>query len=173
MTHGQGENDLLFRAFRQSLGPLREAKKLGCVLAQFPWGFRYSQKNLDLPLVLEFRNREWVRDEVFAWLKERGLGFCCVDEPRLPNLMPPLAMATSPIAYVRFHGRNAAKWWRHTFAYERYDYAYSDEELLEWVPKIRSLEEKAELTFVFGNNHYRGKAVNTIRKLKDLLETAA
>ncbi len=40
-------------------------------------------------------------------------GFCCVDEPQLPNLLPPLAAVTSKIGYVRFHGRNSAKWWQH------------------------------------------------------------
>ena len=48
---------------------------------------------------------------------------------------------TAPITYVRFHGRNAAKWWRHEHAHERYDYLYTEGELAEWVPKIRELAE--------------------------------
>jgi uncharacterized protein YecE (DUF72 family) len=84
--------------------------------------------------------------------------------------MPPVAVATGPTAYVRFHGRNAAKWWQHEEAWERYDYTYSDEELLEWVPKIRQLDEEAPLTLVYMNNHWQGQAVGAARQLKMLME---
>jgi len=36
---------------------------------------------------VEFRNAGWLKNEVFRWLKEKNIGFCCVDEPRLPNLI--------------------------------------------------------------------------------------
>ena len=85
---------------------------------------RLPERLAPLPLVAEFRNREWLSEETFADLRRQGVGFCCVDEPRLPGLIPPVAEATSEIAYVRFHGRNAAKWWEHKEAYERYDYTY-------------------------------------------------
>jgi uncharacterized protein YecE (DUF72 family) len=93
-----------------------------------------------------------------------------VDEPRLPNLLPPIAEMTSNIGYVRFHGRNSAKWWEHKHAYERYDYSYAPEELREWLPKIRDLDGMAEKTFVFANNHWRGQAVNTIRQLRKMMD---
>jgi uncharacterized protein YecE (DUF72 family) len=99
------------------------------------------------------------------------LGFCCVDEPRLKGLLPPTAEATAPGAYVRFHGRNAAKWWQHEQAYERYDYTYSKAELEEWTPQIRKLNDLAEVTFVFANNHYRAQGIETARQLKLLLES--
>lgn len=41
-------------------------------------------------------------------VRELGVAYCCVDEPRLPNLPPPVARATAPVAYVRFHGRGQA-----------------------------------------------------------------
>ena len=102
-------------------------------------------------------------------LRDLNLGFCCVDEPRLNGLMPPIAVATGPLAYVRFHGRNGEKWWQHEFAWERYDYTYSEDELKEWIPKIRDLDEQAPLTLVYANNHYKGQSVNTIKKLQQLL----
>jgi len=92
-----------------------------------------------------------------------------VDEPRFKCLMPPIAAVTAPVAYVRFHGRNAQKWWKHEHAYERYDYAYSDEELREWVPKIEKLAAEAQITFAFANNHFQGKAITTAQQLKMLL----
>ena len=92
-----------------------------------------------------------------------------MDEPHLRGLVPPIAVATAPVAYVRFHGRNAKKWWHHDEAFERYSYEYKPEELEEWVPKIEKLEVAADNTFVFTNNHYNGAAVRTAEQLKGML----
>ena len=81
-----------------------------------------------------------------------------------------MARKTGSIGYVRFHGRNAAKWWKHEQAYERYDYSYTQEELNEWLPKIRELDSMTEKTYLFTNNHWRGQAVSTIRQLKMMLD---
>ena len=181
MTHQRENNTAVFKAFYQMLEPIVSAGKLGCVLAQFPYSFRPSSLNWDylrllrerlgeLPVVIEFRNAQWLRSEVFDWLRNLDLGFCCVDEPQLPNLLPPLAEATNGIGYIRFHGRNSAKWWEHEHAYERYDYSYTPQELSEWLPKIRKLDSVAEKTFIFANNHWRGQAVSTIRQLRVMLD---
>jgi len=181
MTHRREDNAPVFEAFCQMLQPLVSAGTLGCILAQFPYSFRLSRQNWDylrllrdrldgLPVVIEFRNAQWLREEVFGWLRQLNLGFCCVDEPPLPNLLPPLAEATSKVSYVRLHGRNSAKWWQHEHAYERYDYTYTPQELSEWLPKIRQLDSRSERTFVFANNHWRGQAVGTIRQLRAMLD---
>ena len=181
MTHQRENNVSVFKTFCQALEPIIATGKLGCILAQFPYSFRpdrYSwdylrlfRERLDeLPVVIEFRNAQWIRYEVFDWLRHLDLGFCCVDEPQLPNLLPPLAEATSKISYIRFHGRNSAKWWQHEHAYERYDYSYTPQELSEWLPRIRKLDSMAEKTFVFANNHWRGQAVGTIRQLRVMLD---
>ncbi len=181
MTHQREDNDPVFKAFCQMLVPVITAGKLGCILAQFPYSFRFNPRNRDylglfrerlgeLPLVIEFRNAQWLRSEVFDWLRQLDLGFCCVDEPPLPNLLPPLAEATSKLGYIRFHGRNSAKWWQHEQAYQRYDYSYTPQELSEWLPRIRKLDSIAEKTFIFANNHWRGQAVSTIRQLRLMLD---
>ena len=168
-------------AFRQALEPMIAAGKLGCILAQFPYSFDFNRhnweylsqlrKNLEgLPLVVEFRNARWLKVEVFQWLRQQDMGFCCVDEPQLPNLLPPIAEATSKIGYIRFHGRNKDKWWQHDQAYERYDYTYKPEELNEWLPKIKKLAETTEKTFIFANNHWRGQSINTVRQLRTMLD---
>ena len=180
MTHRR-EDPSIFKVFYHVLEPLISTGKLGCTLAQFPYSFKLNRQNWDylkmfrqelgeIPVVVEFRNAHWLRDEVFGWLRELELGFCCVDEPQLPNLLPPLAEATSGISYVRLHGRNRAKWWRHEHAYERYDYSYTAEELSEWLPKINKLDGMSEKTFVFANNHWQGQAVSTIRQLRMMLD---
>ena len=181
ITHGRKPTENVLHAFREVLQLFIQAGKLGCVLLQFPYSFAYTAQNRtylegirerfkDMPLVVEFRHARWIKQEVFAWLRTMGVGFCCVDEPRLPTLIPPLAEVTGKIAYLRFHGRNAAKWWQHEEAWQRYDYSYSAEELQEWIPSIRKLQGQSEKTFVFANNHWRGQSVDTIRQLRLMLD---
>jgi uncharacterized protein YecE (DUF72 family) len=182
ITHDRKAPD--FDAFLESLAPISEAGKLACVLAQFPYSFHPTQENRDyllrlkegfglLPVVIEFRDQAWVNDDTFNMLEELQFGYCCVDEPRIKGLMPPITKVTSDTAYVRFHGRNAEKWWQHEHAYERYDYTYSEEELNGWVPRIRELDAAAPLTLVYANNHYRGQSVDTLNKLGSLLAEGA
>jgi len=178
ITHERVKPD--FEAFRAAMEPLKSAGKLACVLAQFPYSFRCSAGNreylsllreelIEAPVVIEFRNRDWVRDSTFTLLEELSFGYCCVDEPSLRGLMPPIAQATGPISYLRLHGRNHEKWWQHEHAWERYDYSYSQDELREWLPKIISLEGMSELTLIYANNHPHGQGVDTARTLKALL----
>ncbi len=182
MTHTGGElHEETFAGFRRALEPLVERRMLGCVLGQFPWSFKQTLENeaylrtfreqlAALPTVVEFRNAEWAVDRTFDLLRELDLGFCCVDEPGLPGLMPRVAVTTSRIGYLRFHGRNAQKWWKHDHAWERYNYLYGEAELAEWLERIRWLEERTETLYVFFNNHYEGKAGQNARMLARLLE---
>lgn len=201
MTHeppvAPAELARVFRAFAAALRPLLERGQLGCVLMQFPWSFRPSpdardylrrSRDLlpDLPVVIEFRNAAWVAQETFELLRTLGLGFCAVDEPRLRGLMPPVAEATAAVAYVRFHGRNARRWFNHVHAWERYDYRYSERELAEWVPRLRALAHAAvdaaaapgaaasqeAKVFALFNNHHNGQAVDGALLLQRLLLAA-
>jgi uncharacterized protein YecE (DUF72 family) len=178
LTHERKDPD--YPAYKAALSPLIESGKLACVLAQFPHSFHPNPATreyllglreglADLPVVVEFRDRDWVNDETFDVLEELGLGFCSVDEPQLRGLMPPVARLTGPLAYVRFHGRNAAKWWNHMHAWERYDYSYTEEELREWVEKLRKLDAQAQKTLVYANNHPRGQSLEAVRTLRELL----
>jgi uncharacterized protein YecE (DUF72 family) len=178
LTHEREQPD--FAGFVAAVQPLVQAGKLACILAQFPYSFHPTPANRDylkqlrdglsdLPAVVEFREAGWLNQETFDLLRSLRLGFCSVDEPRLKGLMPPVAIATGPVAYVRFHGRNAAKWYNHQEAWERYNYTYSIDELREWAPQIRQLDAAAELTLVYFNNHYAGQAVRGARDLGQLL----
>jgi len=184
ITHDQEDLEPNLRRTEEAVRPLVEENRLAALLLQFPHSFvpgrtaadliRRCRDGLgDLPLVAEFRHRAWLREDAFDFLRGLSIGFCCVDEPQLPGLMPPVAAATSEIGYVRFHGRNAAKWWRHQEAWERYDYTYTREELEGWVPKIKALEQEASQTYVYCNNHWHGQAVDTARQLRLLLDTGS
>jgi uncharacterized protein YecE (DUF72 family) len=180
MTHSRDKYAEALPGFRDCLAPLRDAGCLACVLMQFPFAFKATPENADflrrLPadlapdrVVVEFRHASWITDETFRLLTEAGLAFCVVDEPRLPNLPPPIVRATAVPAYIRFHGRNSAKWWTHKESWERYDYLYREEELREWIPPLRELAGAAGVCFAFFNNHARGQAVVNATMLNALL----
>lgn len=182
MTH---EKDLpepgIFQAFHDCLAPLKASGKFRGTLLQFPWAFRPTKasrerlERLDealrpaAPLFVEFRHASWIRDEVFRFLDERGIGYCSVDEPRLNGLVPPVARLTGDTAYVRLHGRNQKTWWGRGGG-DRYDYDYSPEELKEWVEKIRELAERANKTYVFFNNCHAGQAARNALLMRDMLQ---
>ena len=181
MTHEKLAPDpATFEAFRACAAPLVRAGKLRGVLLQFPWAFRPTQgarKRLDLlsaeladlrPLFVEFRHASWLKDEVFRYLEERGIGYCSVDEPALQGLVPPVARLTGDVGYVRLHGRNTANWWGG--GGDRYDYDYSPGELKEWVAKIRELAEKASKVYVFFNNCHAGQAARNALLMRDMMQ---
>jgi uncharacterized protein YecE (DUF72 family) len=184
ITHTRKGDPGPFVQFRTAVAALGEEGKLGAVLLQFPHSFRNVKDNVyyllhcirqlhRLPLVVEFRNGDWLTQRTLSMLREWEVGFCNVDMPKLPGLVPKTAFVTSPVAYVRFHGRNAAKWWEHTHAWERYDYMYSAAELEEWMDHLLQMKEQAEKLFVFANNHWQGQAVATARQIRMLLEQQA
>lgn len=166
--------------YKTALTPLQERKMLAAVLLQFPTSFHNTPENqdyltalhdtlADLPLVVEFRHRDWVTQRVMARLKEMQMAYCCVDQPRISALVPPVAAVTANLAYVRFHGRNAAKWFAHEEAWQRYDYTYTVEELQPWKEKIEVMEQQAPTVLIYANNHWKGQAINTAKQLKLML----
>ncbi len=186
ITHERDDDPLpAIRQFVEALVPLKEENKFACALAQFPTSFHATPENEDYlrrlreglgdtRAVIEFRNRDWVTEDTFDLLHEHRFGFCCVDQPQFKSLIPPVAIATSEVAYARFHGRNYKKWWQHDEAWERYDYMYTAEELQEWVPRLKALDEQKEtaLTLVYMNNHWKGQAPASASLMGELLQAA-
>lgn len=164
-------------AVREPLLPLRDAHKLGALLAQFPWSFRRTPENrewlarltqefADFPLVVEIRHASWNTREFFDSLRERNVGFVNIDQPPRTGIEP-TGRATAPVAYVRLHGRNLENWFRADAGVnERYDYLYSPDELEPWVDRALGLERESEQVFVITNNHFHGKAVANAAMLR-------
>jgi len=180
MTHERTGEPEVFRVFQEALKPLIDDEKLGCILAQFPNSFKPGEESAeylhwfreqipDIAVTAEFRNRQWLTADTFDLLEALDLGFCCVDEPQLKGLLPPLSIATSDIGYVRFHGRNAAEWYAHDEAWQRYNYLYSQEELGGWVDKVKEVDSATDETFVFFNNHYQGQAAINAEMFAEML----
>ena len=166
---------------KESIRPLAETLKMHGFLAQFPWAFRKTNINFDylkkcrelfsdFPFFVEFRHKSWIEEEVFEFLKNQNIGFCCVDEPQMENLVPPIAKATAEVGYVRFHGRNKAGWWKGMK--DRYDYLYNEEELKEWTGRIKRIRELTEKTYLFFNNCPQAQAAKNAQMMKKLLEEA-
>lgn len=185
LTHQRTDLAARCAEFAEACLPVREAGQLAAVLLQFPNSFRNRPENRDhlrtladrldgLPLVVEFRHREWVDDaSAFELLSELGMGYVCVDEPRFKGLVPPVVRATAATGYVRFHGRNYRNWWRPRHRDERYDYLYRDGELREWLPRLRGLAAETKIVLAVLNNHRRGQAALNAQMLIDLLEDRA
>lgn len=167
--------------FVESLITMKEEAKLGCALLQFPNGFRNTESAREylrlaveslqpLPLVAEFRNREWQSAETHGLLHELGVGWCNVDMPRFDSLLTPSSDVTSKLGYLRFHGRNAAQWWSGTNV-TRYDYEYNAEELAPWTNRVAEIAGEAETTYAFFNNHARGNAARNAELFIKLLKS--
>ena len=182
MTHAAGtDNEEDFRTFLDSIRPFEAAGEFGCVLAQFPTSFHNTPENRQylalfrdrfggIPMVVEFRSREWIEDEVFDFMREREIGYCAVDEPQFKTLVPPIAVATSAIGYVRFHGRNYQTWWQGgEGGKDRYDYRYTQQELEDWVPKIQHVAEQTQKVYIFMNNCFGGQAAMNALEMRSLL----
>jgi len=187
-THDR-DGDLPEEAARYaaSIDPLLRSGLLKAVLAQFPHAFHDTPGNRShlariveflpgLPLVAEFRHRSWNDGGALDFLRELRVGFCNIDQPSLGSTLPPTEHVTSPIGYVRLHGRNADNWFARKGGGDvelgrgsgsaRYDYLYSLKELQPWTGRIERIAARAEETVVIANNHYRGKAPANALMLK-------
>ena len=179
MTHENSVEPALYRDFLAAVQPLKDAGKHHGLLAQFPWGFQKTDANKrhleqlrellpGEPLWVEFRHASWMHPQLPDWLRERRLGYCAVDEPALPGLVPAVVHLTTDTGYVRFHGRNADTWWGRGGG-DRYDYDYTERELLGWVERVRALAEMAKQVYLFFNNCHAGQAARNAKLMEELL----
>lgn len=183
-THDTGATKEDEKLVRAGFDPLRRAGKLGAVLLQFPFSFHRDEETArylvqllkrfaDCPLVVEVRHGSWNAPETFALLAEHNAGFCNIDQPLIGRSMGATEWATSPVGYVRLHGRRYDTWFsddEELPAHERYNYLYSAEELKPWAERVGKLEKAAREVYVITNNHYEGKAVVNALELISVLK---
>jgi uncharacterized protein YecE (DUF72 family) len=171
--------------FKEGLWPFHRARKLGCLLMQFPWTFRYTEENRqfvialrrafhEFPLVAEMRHASWQHEEALGTLIDYHIGFANIDQAPYTKAMPPSAVLTSRIGYVRLHGRNPQHWQREFGRQDHlgsaaHDYLYSREELAEWKARIERIQEHAATMFVVTNNDALGKSVVNALQLSQML----
>jgi uncharacterized protein YecE (DUF72 family) len=166
--------------FKKALEPLQNNNLLLSALFQFPQYFHYDTvekqyltkllKELkDIPVVVEMRNRAWQNDQVYNALRQRKVGWCITDNPPLTDLPQLDYLITSPLADMRFHGRNKTMWYKGDNV-TRYDYLYSDTELQSFVEPIKHLLGNTHIVQLFFNNHAKAQAVVNAKKLELLLK---
>ena len=187
--HEEADRETAFREFREALAPLEASGKLRGVLLQYHPRVKKSSEALDElaavrplldPLVplIEFRHRSWLeedeRADTFSFLERHGLSYVSVDSPRTraSNVMPRIAAATHPVAYVRFHGRNWKTWniRNAKSSAERFDWMYSAEELAEWVEPLAGLAERSDEVYALMNNNRADYAPRSATILRGLLD---
>ncbi|MGK5629456.1 DUF72 domain-containing protein [Streptomyces sp. URMC 123] len=180
--------DAVWSAFLDALAPLRDAGRLGGVLFQFPPWFapgRRAEEYLEecrertagLPVAVEFRHPGWADparlDRALAFLARREMAFVAVDTVQgHPASLPPVTAATCRAwSVVRFHGRSPR--WADGSKEDRFRHRYGREELLAWVPRVRSLAERADAVHVLFNNCCGDAAVSAAGTMSELLGPAA
>lgn len=179
---------LISDKFMEALYPLMSAGKLGLLVYQFPPWFIFKTENLDVLLkcrgmigrnhmAVEFRHGSWyvesVRDKLFHFLRKNQIIHVVADEPQFGSLatVPFVPQTTADIAYYRLHGRNKETWLNKGVETSmRYAYLYSDDELTEFVPHIKTSASRATETYVMFNNCHGGFAMRNAERMKTLLK---
>ncbi len=180
-TYDRVLDDGEIACFTEGLRPLARANRLGCLVLQFPWAFRFTAENRDFlirlrralhefPMAAELRHASWLADEAIGTLIDYRLGFVNLDQPAHTNAMPPLALVTSGTGYVRLHGRDGSYWPRQFRGEDGLDdFLYSAQELAEWKERIGHVRAHAGATFVVTANAAAGKSVVNALQLSALL----
>lgn len=150
----------------------------------------------DYDVAVEVRYRGWFEgeagDDLVARLAAAGAALAATDSPEtapekdvgwlfqnqnlenpnksghLGSELPRKSHPTS-FSYVRMHGRNAAAWWHHAAAEDRYNYLYSPAELRPVGEALQRASAAGRRAFAFMNNHYSAKAVANAAILKGQL----
>ncbi|MCP4683992.1 MAG: DUF72 domain-containing protein [bacterium] len=147
------------------LGP-----KLGPLVLQFPYSFKHDSCEIfkglveampkDLRIVVELRNKCWLEEELFKWLRKREISLCLVDHPWVPRLK----VKTAGFQYIRFLGDREAL--TEDFSYIRFD---REEELKWWSDLVKEFSNDRGEIYGYFNNHYSGHAPSTAYRFSELL----
>jgi len=166
--------------FKRGIDPLARSGKLGPLLAQFPASFKRSGRTQDYlsslldtfggyPVAVELRHSSWsdAFGDTLTLLNAFGAAWVQIDEPKFrfsirQNYLPNV----KGFYYMRLHGRNADKWWRHDKSEDRYDYLYSDHELKEFTETASAARELVKKAYLYTNNHFSAKSVANAAMIK-------
>ena len=165
-----------------AMEPLRTSGKLSSFLLQLTPAFKPREHQLielepllnclaPVPVAVELRHREWLRDleTTLGWFRAARAVFVSVDAPdvKAPHVLPKTdAVTRDDLAYLRAHGRNADGYLRGRTAAERFDWRYSEDELSEITARARSLATTAaEVRLMFGNGMHAPTAALRARDI--------
>src|ERR1700690_1592397 len=173
-------NDVDERLAREGLDSLAAEGRLGALLIQFPVSYKNTLLNreylesllrqfIEFPRVVEVRHESWNNAETISYFVERNVAFCNIDQPLIGRSLVATEHVTSPVGYVRLHGRNYDQWFDADTGADRSHYLYSEAELTGWKEKIERIAHKAEVPYVVANNHFEAKAGVNALQMKHML----
>jgi len=179
--------DEVWSSFGRAIEPLKEAGRLGAVFLQFPrWVFPSNEnrelildarRRLGVEVAAEFRNGTWFNEKnaerTIRFLTDNQVPYVMVDGPQgLKSSVPPVTAVTSPeLAVVRFHGRRTDLWEKPNIpVVERFRYLYDEDQLADWVPRIREVAKAAKRTHVLFNNCFGNYGTTNAREFASLLK---
>lgn len=165
-------------AIREAVDSLQQDNRLLGLLCQYPQEFHYTKQNLGRleslahkfhghTLAVEFRHQSWHIPEVADWLRQRQLHLVSVDVPSIPSLYPRRLVLSSRLIYIRLHSRNKDAWYADDKS--RYNYLYSDKELLEWIDALTQAADKADRALMLFNNCHSSQAAMNAQRVQKLL----
>ncbi len=131
------------------------------------------------PLAVELRHRSWSDEAAVtrALLDAWHAAWVLIDEPKFASsvrqslhretaslvsragLLDDPSLPHVPLTYFRLHGRNAAHWWDHDEAEDRYNYLYSPSELAPFAEAAQQASAAGRRVLVYTNNHFSAKSV--------------
>lgn len=145
--------------------------KLGAILIQLPASFRYDLDRVNtflnfftaevrslphpLDVAIEFRNKHWFTDELFAVLEKHNVALVAGHSSRWPEMR----RITADITYIRMHGPE-----------KLFASSYSKEQLQELANYITSLPKKVKRVYVYFNNDFHGYALRNGQDLANILD---
>lgn len=141
-------------------------EKTGCILFQFPPGFKYSDENLEQLAALvnpnfnnvaEFRNASWLENSVIDKLEKYNIILSGLSHPILPGFQDPVK--NNSIMYFRFHGIP-----------KLFYSEYSQKELIQFAEKLFKNTTAAGDIFIYFNNTASMAALNNATFLKDYIK---
>lgn len=155
------------RDFIEVVGRLRP--KRGPLLVQLPPSMRKDVARLDAFLAelkkitgrsrwkvaVEFRNTDWLCEEVYELLDRRGAALCLADMERCPITEP----NDVSFVYVRRHGPGG-----------RYRGRYASSHIAGDAERIRGWLQAGKDVYVYYNNDVDGYAVDNARQLVEAVE---
>jgi len=173
-------NDEDERLAREGLDALAATGKFGALLIQFPVSFKNTSLNreyleallrqfIEYPRVVEVRHSSWNNADTIHDFEHKNVSFCNIDQPLIGRSLEATEHVTSPVGYVRLHGRNYDQWFEAEQPHDRYNYLYSEAEIAGWKDKIERIAGKAEVTYVVANNHFEAKGGVNALQLKNML----
>jgi uncharacterized protein YecE (DUF72 family) len=147
-----------FGRFFDAIEPLREARKLGPVLWQFPANFHRDDERLGAALAaiprgrhaFEFRHESWFVDDVYEILHRHNAALVIADDARTTFGAREL---TADWTYVRFHYGRRGRGGN-----------YAERELDEWKRRIAAWRARTEV-YAYFNNDWKAYAVHNARWL--------